>query len=223
MLAPTCSVVIAGQAYRLSCTLRAMYRFEVRLGVGLHQLAGRNTARVARALLWAMAAEQQPVTEEDIGRASPAEFVSAVDQALLLLAASCPPAQRRAEAEGETPPASDRTNWSELWAIGRHDLRLSEAELWALTPAMYHALCLRLDAQREHAEYCAAMVASTVANCHIDPDKTEPFEPGLWMRGRAGEEAQRRRAVSEAANLSAKLKGLGDFLPGVKVMQQAQG
>ena len=222
MLVPTSSIRIGNLEYSIRCTLRSIYRFEARLGIGLHQMAGHDTARVARCLLWSMAVEAGwDVTEDLIGRARPGEFVAAVDQALMLVAASCPPAQRSDQGQREQPPTADRTNWSELWAIGRYDLRLTEDELWGMTPAMFHALCLRLDAAREHAEYCAGLVASTVANCHIDPDKTEPFEPGLWTR-RGAAEAQRQRSANEAAALSAKLKSLSDFLPGLKVIK-AQG
>lgn len=215
MLAPTVRVSICGYDHVLSCTLRAMFRFETRLGISMHEIGRHDPAKVGRALLWAMAYEQRESTEEMIGRIGAAEFLAAVDQAMLLLVSSCPPAQRRDTAESDD---AGRTDWHALWAIGCFDLRLSDEQFWSLTPAMFYALCQRLDAQREHAEYCAGIVAAAVTNSNIDPDKTEPFEPALWMRGATGEEARRRRVAAQAANVSATLRHMAEVMP-VKVIQ----
>lgn len=207
-------VYLCGYLHTLSCTLRAVYRFEARLGLSPHGAlsAGHDPTRVARALLWAMTApSSEPVTEELVGQASPVEFAAAVEQALILLAASCAPARPEARGEGKTPAAVERTDWHALWAVGRYDLRLSEDEFWSLTPAMLDALMVRLEAERDHAEYCAGLVASQVYNVNLGEDG-QPVDATAYMSEKWQKAGEERRARAQAEALRYKLRDAMEML-----------
>lgn len=211
-------VYLRGYLHTLSCTLRAVYRFEVRLGLSPHGAlsAGHDATRVARALLWAMtvdhpAPSSEPVTEESVGQASPVEFAAAVEQAMLLLAASCAPARSEPRAEVETAAAVERTDWHALWAVGRYDLRLSEEEFWSLTPAMLDALMSRLEAERDHAEYCAGLVASQVYNVNLG-EGGEPTDATAYMSEKWQKAGAERRARAQAEALRYKLRDAMEML-----------
>lgn len=183
--------------WRLTCNMRVLLRFERKMGRSVEQAALGAPLLTARTLLWAMVTEQNEqahVSEHQIGQMPPPEFAAAVDQARLLLASSCPRREHSGDADDLQPT---RVDWHQLWAIGRYDLGLSDEEFWRLTPAQFAALCDRMEAEREHAEYCAALVASTVANCNR-AEGVEPFEPGLFMRGKHAAQAAERRQINEA-------------------------
>lgn len=197
MLAAT--VRLARFPYRLTWNLRALYRFEIKMGRSLEQAAQSSPLATARTLLWAMASEVEDfgeVTEHGIGSMDAAAFGAAVEQVRLLLASSSPRRTAAAEAEDTAEERPKRVDWHQLWAIGRYDLQLPEAEFWRLSPAQFSALCDRMEAEREHAEYCAALVASTIANVNL-AEGVEPVSADLFMRRRA-KAALERRQINEA-------------------------
>lgn len=202
LLVPALELSIAGQPCTLRCTLAAVYRFEARLGVGLHQLGRGNAHRAGRALLWAMA---DGPSEEAVGTLGVGEFVAAVEQALILLAASCTVARPERRAEGKAATMADRTDWHVLWAIGRRDLRLPETEFWSLTPAMFQVLCDRLEAERDHAEYCAGLVASQVYNVNLGEDG-QSVDATAYMSEKWQKAGEERRARAQAEALRWKLR-----------------
>ena len=66
----------------------------------------------------------------------------------------------------------------DLWAIAVYDFRLSSEDFWELTPPQFAALARRHDQHQEQSHLGAGIVASTIANCHRDPQsKPEPFTP----------------------------------------------
>jgi len=63
-------------------------------------------------------------------------------------------------------------------------MRLTDEDFGALSLKSFQLLNDRLDAQREHDFVCAGIVASTVANCHRDPDKRPtPYSPLDFVPG----------------------------------------
>lgn len=70
-----------------------------------------------------------------------------------------------------------------MWSTGRA-LGLLSDEFWGLTYREFSALLERFR-EREEREYLrAGIIASTIANCHRDPDvKRDPFTPADFMPG----------------------------------------
>lgn len=59
-----------------------------------------------------------------------------------------------------------------------YDFKLSSEDFWELTPPQFAALSRRHDHHQEQRHFSAGIVASTIANCHRDPQsKPEPFTP----------------------------------------------
>lgn len=218
-------VRLAGRQVELVASLRAMLAFEEVLGFALHATMGRNPAKVARALLWAMAtAAGNGPSLVEIGQAPLVEIDQALGVAAGLLRAGEPILDDYdIEAAAAVTDRRSRTDWMELWATGRRDLRLSEEELWACSPAMYWALLKRYEAEQEHFELCAGITAAATQECHRDPDKADtPIDPWLFvMRGKTAAE-RRKKAEAELVkpnpNLKAKLKA---FFRTPKLLQDA--
>lgn len=210
LLQPRSVATINGQACELSCTMRVLYRVEQQLGFGLHEAHRRPPAFVGRALLWSMLVESQPAwTVHQVGAIASGEFTRGVEAAALLLRDASPlPDPDAPPVTGEPSP---RTDWLELWAIGRQALRLGEAEFWSMAPVLYHALMTQWDEGKAHAEYCANIVAAMVANVNR-VEGAEAVEPGLLTRGRIGRAAQ-QQYLKPAADLKHKLSMLASALP----------
>lgn len=72
-----------------------------------------------------------------------------------------------------------------------YDFRLSSEDFWELTPPQFAALSRRHDQHQEHRHFGAGIVASTIANCHRDPQsRPEPFTPLDFMPRHFVEEAE---------------------------------
>jgi hypothetical protein len=70
----------------------------------------------------------------------------------------------------------------DLWAVAVYDFRLSSEDFWELTPPQFAALSRRHDQHQEQRHFGAGVVASTIANCHRDPQsRPEPFTPLDFM------------------------------------------
>jgi len=200
------TVAVCGRSVVMTCTLAALLRFERATGYGLQSA---NGPAAVRTLLWALLADEQPrITPAEVGAMSATEAERAVKAALTLWAASAPlPDPDAPEAAGES---GGRVDWYELWAIGRIDLGLSEAEFWGLSPAMYHAMTQRL----EWRLYGHCITAAAITNCHIDREKAAPLSPLAFMPGRTGRAESRRITVQQGETLRMKMGGLRDTLLG---------
>ncbi len=209
--------------WRLVCNMRMLLRFELRMGRSIEQAALATPVLTARTLLWAMVTEHESyghVTEAQIGELDPAQFGAAVEQARLLLASGSPRRDPQAPEDGEPPATPQRVDWHQLWAIGRYDLGLSDDEFWRLTPAQFAALCDRMEAEREHAEYCAALVIAEMGNMQR-AEGAVPLEPGLFMRKHAAAAIERRQ-INEAKVAKENLRHVMGAI-GARVVQGAGG
>jgi hypothetical protein len=74
----------------------------------------------------------------------------------------------------------------ELWAIGRHDLGLSEIEFWGITLRQFDALLERYKLNQKWENYRPALICSTLANLYRDP-KSNPYTPRDFMPGEKNE------------------------------------
>lgn len=200
-------VRIRGQKYWLRWNLGAMQAFEQGTGkvLGLADADLEFTI----ALIWAMLLTDQPhITEFEVGSMLPVEIGPATVAVSDVLAATAAP---RSEEKGE------RLTWRELWAIGKHDLKLSEEEFWLLEPWQLHELQQRT----VHGLYGHAMTCAAFVNCHIDPEKTAPYSPNFFMPGEIGEQERKRRDVEQAASLNPKLEEFAQaWGPRVKVVRK---
>lgn len=215
LLQPIDRVQLGGKCYAIACSMRVLYRIEQQLGFGLHMATRGSAALVGRVLVWAMIAEHNAdVSLHKVGTAAAREFTVAVDSCaqLLKLASPVPDPADKQQLGAELEP---RTDWVEMWSIGRHDLRLAEEEFWSMAPVLFHALLVRWDEARCHAEYCANIGAAMTANVNR-AEGAEPADPGMLTRGKIGQEAQ-RRYLRPAADLKQKLSMLSSALP-VKVI-----
>jgi hypothetical protein len=85
-----------------------------------------------------------------------------------------------------------------LWASGRYDLGLSDAQFWELTLREHIALMGRRRAAETEQDRRAALVAAVIANCHRNPDKRpEPFTEADFMSG--GGRPQRAKIYTVSA------------------------
>lgn len=66
----------------------------------------------------------------------------------------------------------------DLWAVAVYDFKLSSEDFWELTPPQFAALSRRHDQNQERSLFGAGIIASTIANCHRDPQsRPDPFTP----------------------------------------------
>jgi hypothetical protein len=86
-----------------------------------------------------------------------------------------------------------------LWAIGRYDLRLSEAEFWALTPCEFQLLLDRNKLHVQWQESMAALHPMLYAERHRDKTKRrQPYSlqdftlTGLAKAALAAEQAAKK-------------------------------
>lgn len=222
-MSPLCTraeVIIGGEPYTLACTMRALWSFEDRTGRQLHQALPDIESTLT--MLWAMLITEHPdITEIDVGAVTPQELPAALAavNTLLTRTAPRPPEFQHKQASGQ------RLTWRELWAIARHDMQLTEQEFWRLEPWQFDELMRRRDARSEESYYGHSMVCSTVANCHIDSEKTAPYKP-LWFlptpRGEEEREARKREEeIEQAKGLKSKLEALVKaWGPRVKVIKK---
>lgn len=91
---------------------------------------------------------------------------------------------------------------TDLWAIGRIDLRLSDADFGKLTPRLFDALLARKEAQDTRENIRAGVVAAAVVNFSmVHPDK--PVSPmdfvpqGRHSKKAAAEEVDMRTWSAE--------------------------
>jgi hypothetical protein len=207
MLQQWIEITVGGRRRTLSCSLGALLRFERRTGRALYQFGSADRPQALRTLLWALLADDfAAVTEDEIGRMPAAEAAAAFRAAGLLLAASAPVIE--ADDKPTQPVDEKPLDWYEMWATGRIDLGLSESEFWSLTPAMYHAMCARL----EWRLFGHCITAAAVTNVHIDREKSAPLSPLAFMPGKAGRIEARRMAYEQGEMLRAKLGGLRSML-----------
>lgn len=69
-----------------------------------------------------------------------------------------------------------------MWSIGVYDYRLRTDEFWRLTPAQFHALGKRFDADRKHQDLGFGIVTAMIANTHRDPkQRPKPFTAEDFM------------------------------------------
>jgi hypothetical protein len=80
-----------------------------------------------------------------------------------------PPGKR-----GQRKP-SEPLDWLTLWAVGRYDLRLSEADFWKLTFKKLDALLKRRQFDIDTGDRQAALICAVLANIHRDPKKSRAY------------------------------------------------
>lgn len=69
-----------------------------------------------------------------------------------------------------------------MWAVGRYDLQLTDAEFWDLTYPEFEALYARHKARLQVEEYHSALICSVLANINRDrKHRIKPFSPRDFM------------------------------------------
>lgn len=153
---------------RLLFTFRAMAEFLGASGKDLLLADDWDGVKVEDMpfLLWAACLHEQPALglEEVLGWLQP-ETVPAILRALGAAWEASMPEPRPPE-EGEEPAGDDgpAPTWLTIWASARHDLGLSEAEFWTLTPRHLDALMVRHREWRKAENLRAGLVAATLVN-----------------------------------------------------------
>jgi hypothetical protein len=197
---------IGGRPVRLKLTMEALARFE--------EVAppGRSGARAFRALAWALASCDCPAWQiVDVGRLIGMEGLPGV-------AAAIAEAVRIGFGEAPTdgaPADRGKLDWWLVWSFARHDLGLSDAEFWDLTPRQFGAIAERHSAAYERDLARSALICATLANIHRDPDKKpEPFLPADFMPRlrQAGEDQEAK--LANVKRLRAKAEQLNAMLGG---------
>jgi hypothetical protein len=93
-----------------------------------------------------------------------------------------------------------------LWATSRYDLRLTDAEFYALTPRQFDALTKRRTREQESQEFMFAQLTAVVMNTGFrstdKPSKTIDFMPSQWAKGTTPKTTtemteERRQAIAD--------------------------
>lgn len=93
-----------------------------------------------------------------------------------------------------------------------YDFKLSSEDFWELTPPQFAALSRRHDQHEEHRHFGAGIVASTIANCHRDPQsKPEPFTPLDFIPRFTGNEGQEESSQHEMTPEQIKQRMMAAF------------
>ena len=97
--------------------------------------------------------------------------------------------------------------WETLWAVGRHDLRLTDEEFWSLVPRQFVALMRQLNQARVRQEYGPAMIVAAILGRGLKrpPDPTS-FMPSYKKPKRKLEEVNWEAKMT---TMRASLAGLG--------------
>jgi len=122
--------------------------------------------RGLHAMLWAALLPQFSMIE--VGRMIGTDEIKAASDAVSHCLRLClpPPSPRKTKEQQEI-------DWWELWTIGRVDLRLSDAEFWALTPRQFFFLS---DRAYHNALLAQANVCRTLAELKRDSKKrADPY------------------------------------------------
>jgi hypothetical protein len=81
-----------------------------------------------------------------------------------------------------------------LWATARYDLRLSDAEFYALTPREFDALVKRDKRHTEHEEYMFAQLTAVVMNTGFrsreEPAQPKDYMPSQWRKTPASKSSE---------------------------------
>jgi hypothetical protein len=109
-----------------------------------------------------------------------------------------------------------------LWAIGRYELGLSEADFWRLTMRQFDALRKLAQDVQDRADIRAGLIAATIANC--TPFKeARSFTPADFFPSLAkyyGHRRHRKRLTGEEwlAKIGALHKEMtGETIPAKKI------
>lgn len=142
-LRPSITVDTAGKPLRLVLTMRALLAFEEQTGVAF---GSKSDPRAIRALLWALTREYHEqvrlMTINDFWTLD--QIPNVIEQVIPIFKASVPDLDPKMAKVKAVDTQTRLTQWESLWAIGRVDLHLSEAEFWSLTPRMFHELVKRV-------------------------------------------------------------------------------
>lgn len=139
-LIPCKNVDYIGIPLELRYTLGALHRIERVLGRGVKlDAAGCLPMLDFRAMIWACG--DQAVTLETLGEQIKVQHLGRLilDLATLVRSSTIPV---HSAGSGDGEPG--KMDWMDLWAIGKVDMNLTDAEFWSLTPALFYQLLTRV-------------------------------------------------------------------------------
>ncbi len=111
----------------------------------------------------------------------------------------------------------------DLWAVAVYDFRLSSEDFWNLTPPQFAALSRRHDQHQEQKHFGAGVVASTIANCHRDPQsRPEPFKPQDFMPSYVLDDAETPTGEMTAEQIKQRMLAAFPKIP-EHLMKEANG
>jgi hypothetical protein len=208
-------VRLGGKRRFIKYTLGALKRFQELAGTDIladEIVIADMDAEEFRDLVYCGLLDNEPHLKQEkarrwVSKKNAVELLAVVITALKM-AMPDPPSVK----EGEVPPPKEEpkpTDWLVMWRYGRYCLRLSEQELWSLTPAQFYALTQ----EQAWDEYREAFLCSCFANYLRDPKKQNGLNPDDFMPARWG---KREAAKMTGEQLTQKIDAMMTMLGGEK-------
>jgi hypothetical protein len=124
--------------------------------------------------------------------------------------------RRRSRVNKASAPESSKAQWLRLWSVARYDLRLSDAEFYALIPRQLDALVKRKERETEANEFLFGQLTSYLINFSMARPKRAvspaDFMPSQW--GKKPRQIRKRKMTKrERDRIAARLNAFFSPLP----------
>ncbi len=182
-LDPSLPLKLGGKIRRLKYTLGAIMKFQEMSGIDIISnglsITELDAAQFRAFIYCGLLHQDGKITFKRAG-----QWIKKNNAIELIMAATIAIKAAMPEVEDggntEEKEAKIETPWLKLWSIGRYELRFSDEEFWALTPAQFYELLKRYHDEEEKQDFRTAIIASNILNLLPRTEKTKNrwFEPG---------------------------------------------